>query len=493
MSVIKFGTDGWRAGIAEEYTFENVRYCAQGTADYLIAAGLAPQGMVIGCDLRFRSEDFARAVAEVLAGNGIRAYLAKAAAPTPVLSYAILPLKAAGGIWITASHNPASDNGFKLRSSYAGAAAPETLAQVEERINAAQIQSRINKLDYDQGIKVGLIQLIDPIEPYLEQLARLIDTRPIIEAGLRLVTDPMWGVGQGWFPKLLGGGQALIHPTVHENQNLSRGKTLVHEIHGERNPLFPRMKRPEPIEENLQDLLQTVREWHGDAGLATDGDADRVGFVSEKGVFINQLQVYALLAFYLLEVRQFRGPLVKTISTTVMANKLAARYGVEVYETGVGFKYVAPEMLRVDAILGGEESGGFAFRGHIPERDGLLAGLYLLDLMVKMNMSPSKLLEHIFSLVGPHYYERIDRRLTPEERPAVMARVDGAAPTALAGLKVNEIDKRDGYRYCLEDGGWVLIRFSGTEPVFRVYCETTYEDKVGDLLAEGLKLAGLPA
>ncbi len=476
MSVIKFGTDGWRAGIAEDYTFENVRYCAQGTADYLIAAGLAPRGMVVGYDLRFRSEDFARAVAEVLAGNGVRAYLAKAAAPTPVLSYAILPLKAAGGIWITASHNPASDNGYKLRSSYAGAAAPETLAQVEERIRAAQAQARINRLDYDEGVRKGLIQLIDPVEPYLEQLVRLIDTKPIVEAGLRLVTDPMWGVGQGWFPKLLAGGS-----------------TVVHEIHGERNPLFPRMKRPEPIEENLQDLLQTVREWRGDAGLATDGDADRVGFVSEKGVFINQLQVYALLAFYLLEVRQFRGPLVKTISSTVMANKLAARYGVPVYETGVGFKYVAPEMMRVNALLGGEESGGFAFRGHIPERDGILAGLYLLDLMVKMNMSPSELLEHLFSLVGAHYYERVDRRLAPEEKPSVMARVDSAAPRTLAGLKVTEIDRRDGYRYCLEDGGWVLIRFSGTEPVIRVYCETTHEDKVGDLLADGLKLAGLPA
>jgi phosphomannomutase len=475
MAAIKFGTDGWRAGIAEDYTFENVRYCAQGTADHLLAQGLAPRGMVVGYDLRFRSEDFAQAVAEVLAGNGIRAYLARAAAPTPVLSYAILPLKAAGGIWITASHNPASDNGYKLRSSYAGAAAPETLSQVEEQIQAAQAQSRINRLDYDEGLKKGLIQLIDPVEPYLEQLARLIDTKPIIEAGLRVVVDPMWGVGQGWFPKLLAGGS-----------------TVVREIHGERNPLFPRMKRPEPIEENLQDLLQTVREWHGDVGLAADGDADRVGFVSEKGVFINQLQVYALLAFYLLEVRRFRGPLVKTISTTVMANKLAARYGVKVYETGVGFKYVAPEMLRVDAILGGEESGGFAFRGHIPERDGLLAGLYLLDLMVKMNMSPGKLLEHIFSLVGAHYYERIDRRMTPEEKPAVMARVEGAKPKALAGLAVKEIDKRDGYRYCLEDGGWVLIRFSGTEPVFRVYCETTHKDKVGDLLAEGLKLAGLP-
>jgi phosphomannomutase len=475
MTQIKFGTDGWRASIAEDYTFENVRYCAQGTADYLVAEGLAPRGMVVGYDMRFRSEDFARAVAEVLAGNGVRAYLANVAAPTPVLSYAILPLKAAGGIWITASHNPASDNGYKLRSHYGGAAAPETLTQVEQRIAAAQQEGRIRRLDYDRALRQGLIQEFDPAPAYLEQLARMVELKPLIEAGLKVVADPMWGVGQGWFPRLLAGG-----------------KTVVREIHGERNPLFPRMKRPEPIEENLQDLMETVVAWGGDVGLATDGDADRVGLVNEKGIFVNQLQVYALLAFYLLEVRQMRGPLVRTISTTVMANKLAARYGVPVYETGVGFKYVAPEMLRVDAILGGEESGGFAFRGHIPERDGILAGLFLLDLMVKMGKSPSQLLEHIFSLVGAHYYDRVDRQMTPEEKPEVLERVRRAKPEALAGLKVLKIDTREGFRFLLEGDNWLLIRFSGTEPVIRVYCETTHPDKVQALLAEGLRLAGLP-
>ncbi|HHX64697.1 MAG TPA: phosphoglucomutase/phosphomannomutase family protein [Chloroflexi bacterium] len=476
MAKIKFGTDGWRAGIAEDYTFENVRYCAQGTADYIVAEGLAEQGMIVGYDTRFRSEDFARAVAEVLAGNGVRVYLADRAAPTPVLSYAILPYRTGGGIWITASHNPPTDNGYKLRSSYAGAAAPETLALVEERIGAAQESGRVKHTDYDRAVKEGLIQIIDPQEPYLEHLHELIDVQPIKDAGLRVVADPMWGVGQGWFPRILGGG-----------------KTQLNEIHGHRNPVFPEMQRPEPIVENLQTLLRTVPEWNAAAGVAFDGDADRVGFVSEQGVFINQLQVYALLAYYLLDVRGQRGPLVRTVSTTVMANKLAARYGVDVYETGVGFKYVAPEMIRVDALIGGEESGGFAFRGHMPERDGLLAGLYLLDLMVQTGVSPSGLLERIFELVGAHYYDRIDRRMTPEQRPEVLARVAAARPDSLAGLKVNEIDDRDGYRYVLEDGGWMLVRFSGTEPVIRVYCETTHEDKVQDLLAEGLALAGLSA
>lgn len=471
---IRFGTDGWRGAIAEDYTFENVRYCAQGTADYLLEDGLAAQGMVVGYDMRFRSEDFAKAVAEILAGNGVRVYLANKAAPTPVLSYAILPYKAAGGIWITASHNPPSDNGYKLRSSYAGAAAPETLARVERYIAAAQASERALRMDYDQAVRQGLIQVIDPDEPYLEQIARLIDVRPLQAAGWRIVADPMWGVGQGWFSRLLNGGQ-----------------TVVREIHAERNPLFPRMRRPEPIEENLQDLFAEVRAWNAHFGLATDGDADRVGLVNEKGDLVNQLEVYALLAYYLLEVRGLRGPLVRTISSTAMANKLAARYGVPVYETAVGFKYVAPEMLRVKALMGGEESGGFAFTGHIPERDGILAGLYLFDLFVRENKTPSQMMAHIFSLVGEHYYDRVDRRMPPEKRSEVVERLRAARPTALAGLPVREVDTRDGFRYVLEGGDWVLIRLSGTEPVIRIYCETTRADKVQPLLEEGLALAGL--
>jgi alpha-D-glucose phosphate-specific phosphoglucomutase len=473
-SVIKFGTDGWRAGIAEDYTFENVRYCAQGTADYLLESGLAPRGMVVGYDMRFRSEDFAAAVAEVLAGNGIPVYLVNKPAPTPVLSYAILPYKAAGGIWITASHNPSSDNGYKLRSEYAGAAAPEVLTAVEGNIAKAQAREKVERLDYDRAVREGQVQVIDADGPYIEQLARLIDTGPITEAGLRIAVDPMWGVGQGWFPRLLGGGA-----------------TEIKEIHNQRNPLFPGMKRPEPIEENLHDLLQIIPEWGAQAGVANDGDADRVGFASEKGQFINQLQVYALLAYYLLEVRGLRGPLVRTVSSSVMANKLGKRYGVPVYETGVGFKYVAPKMIEVDAMMGGEESGGFAFGGHIPERDGIVAGLYLLDLMVKTGKTPSQLIDEIYALIGAHYYDRIDRRMPPGEQPAVQARVKAAKPESLAGIPVVEIDLRDGFRYVLEDEGWVLIRFSGTEPVIRVYCETTHEDRLQDLLNEGLKIAGL--
>jgi phosphomannomutase len=474
MNTIKFGTDGWRASIADDYTFENVRYCAQGTAENLIAQGFGGQGMVVGYDMRFRSEDFARSVAEVLAGNGVRAFVAKVAAPTPVLSFSITTLKAGGGVWITASHNPATDNGYKLRSSYAGAAAPDVLVDVEKRIAASQVRGQVKRMPYDQALHQGLVQEFDATEPYLEQIHRLVDVKPICAAGLDIMVDPMWGVGQGWFPKLLGGGL-----------------TKVSEIHAERNPLFPRMKRPEPIDDNLQDLFVAIRQHKASVGLATDGDADRVGFASEQGVFINQLQVYALLALYLLEVRGLRGPLVKTLSTTVMANKLGEVYGVDVLETQVGFKFVAPEMLRVDALMGGEESGGFAFRGHIPERDGILAGLYLVDLMVKLNKTPSQLIDHLFSIVGAHYYDRVDRPLTGGVKEQIYQMVSAARPSQLAGLKVLGVDTEGGFRYRLEHGDWVLIRFSGTEDVIRVYCETTRQDKIVSLLDAGLQLAGL--
>ena len=473
---IVFGTDGWRGSVAEDYTFESVRYCAQGTADYLIAEGLADRGMIIGYDMRFRSEDFAQAVAEVLAGNGIKAYLADHPAPTPVLSASIIPHQAAGGIWITASHNPPTDNGFKLRSSYGGAAAPETLRLVEDRIVAAQEGDGVKTLEFDRAQNEGLIELFDPDTGYTEGILKLVDIQPIRNAGFRVLADPMWGVGIGWFDRLLSGGS-----------------TIVREIHSERNPLFPGMRRPEPIDENLQGLLTEIPVWGADVGLALDGDADRVGMASEGGIFVNQLQVYALLAFYLLEVRGMRGPLVRTISTTVMANKLAQRYGVPVYETGVGFKYVAPEMMRVNAIMGGEESGGFAFANHIPERDGIVAGLFLLDLMVQMNMKPSELIDHIYSLVGAHYYDRVDRQLDPERKAEIRAMVSAAQPESIAGLAVTETLTVDGFQFRLEDGGWMLIRFSGTEPVIRVYCETTHQDKVQDILAAGLSMAGLEA
>ncbi len=468
---IVFGTDGWRGVIADDYTFENVRRCAHGMAQYLIATKQAARGLVIGYDTRFESDQFAEAVAEVIAAHGIKVHLVDRATPTPVISYAILDKKAAGAVNITASHNPPTWNGFKVRADYGGAIAPEGLKQIEALIPAAK---GIQRMAFEDARAKGLIEVFDPKPAFLKQLDTLVNIDPLRKAGLTIAIDSMWGAGFGWFRDILAGG------TTH-----------VVEIHGERNPAFPEMHNPEPIRPNVDHLMELVMREKAHLGIATDGDADRVGGSTEKGVFIDQLQMYALLALYLLEVRGQRGAIVKTLNTTSMLDALGKRFNVPVYETGVGFKYVAPKILETNAMIGGEESGGYAFHGHIPERDGIVAGLFLIDFVVQTGKTPSQLLDHLFELVGPHYYERIDTDFPEEQRTAILKRLQDAKPDEIAGFKVTGINTMDGFKYLLSDGGWLAIRFSGTEPIMRFYVETTQDNKREDVLNAGLKLAGL--
>ena len=471
MTEIRFGTDGWRGRIADDYTFDNVRRCAQGFASYLLDQGKNGAAIVVGHDRRFASEYFAAVVAEVLAANGLRVMLTQGATPTPVIAHAVVSTGAAGAVNITASHNPAWDNGFKVRDEHGGAIAPDGLAEIERRIPNLL---GVKRLAFDEALGQRAISYFDPSERYLEHLHRLIDVQPIKDAGLTVLVDVMWGNGAGWLPRILGGGH-----------------TRLIEVHAERNPLFPDMSRPEPIPPNTDAGLSKVREVGADVAIITDGDADRVGVGDEHGHFVNQLQVYALLAMYFLEVRKERGPIVKTLSTTSMLDKLGKLYGVPVYETGVGFKFVAPKMMETNALIGGEESGGYAFRGHVPERDGILAGLYFLDLMVRMGKTPVQLIEHLYSLVGAHYYDRIDKRFAAEQRESTRQRILNAKPATVGGLAVTGLDTTDGFKFGLADGGWLLIRFSGTEPILRVYCETTNGDRVQRILEDGLRIAGL--
>jgi alpha-D-glucose phosphate-specific phosphoglucomutase len=471
MTDIRFGTDGWRGRVAEDYTFDNVRRCAQGFATYMLAHGKGEETLVVGHDRRFSGEYFAAAVAEVLAANGFRVLLTDGATPTPVISYSVVAHGAAGAVNVTASHNPPTDNGFKVRDEHGGAIAPDGLVEIESLIPDIE---GVKRIPLDEALAEGTIVRFDPAPAYLEQIDRLIDVQPIKDAGLTVLVDAMWGNGAGWFPRILEGG-----------------RTRVVEIHAERNPLFPEMQRPEPIPPNVDVGLAKVREVGADVAIINDGDADRVGIGDEHGNFVNQLQVYALLAMYFLEVRGERGAIVKTLSTTSMLEKLGKIYDVPVYQTGVGFKYVAPKMLETDALIGGEESGGYAFRGHVPERDGILAGLYILDLMVRMNKTPSQLIEHLYSQVGPHYYDRIDKRFQAEDRKATRQRILDANPSTIGGLAVTGLLTTDGFKFSLADGGWLLIRFSGTEPIIRVYCETTEQDRVQPILEDGLRIAGL--
>jgi alpha-D-glucose phosphate-specific phosphoglucomutase len=468
---IGFGTDGWRGVIAEDYTFNNVRRAAQGFAAYLLEKGHQGKWVVVGHDKRFASENFAATAAEILAGNGLNVYLTDGATPTPVIAFAVVDKKACGAVNITASHNPPSDNGFKVRDEHGGAIDPEGLKRIEALIPDAAEDAK--HIPLSEGLKDGKIVMFDASEPYIANLKKLVDLEKIKEAGFTVVVDAMWGNGAGWFTRLLEGG-----------------KTQVLEIHNQRNPAFPEMKRPEPIRPNIDVGLKATVENHADVLLVTDGDADRCGIGDENGEFINQLRVFALLALYLLEIRGERGAIVKTLSTTTMLNKLGEIYGVPVYETGVGFKYVAPKMMETDAMIGGEESGGYAFRGNVPERDGILANLYFLDFMVRTGKKPTELLKMLFDKVGEHYYDRIDTPFTGD-RKSREQNILNAHPETLGGLKVVGLNTTDGFQFKLEDGGWLLVRFSGTEPIIRVYCETTHKDKVKAILQDGLKLAGI--
>ena len=471
---IRFGTDGWRAIIAEDYTFDNVRLCTRGVSQYMLNQGLAQRGLVVGYDTRFASEDFARTVAETAAGSGVNVFLCDRPAPTPVVTYNIVDRKAGGAVVITASHNPPNWNGYKYKPDYAGSASPEITSAIEELIDAAPAGEPAPSLAWSDALAKGVGQDIDPFDVYVEHVGGLLDLPALRDAGMKLVVDVMYGAGAGYVQSILGGG-----------------KTSVTEIHGERNPAFPGIRQPEPVADNLMELPRLVTETNADAGFALDGDADRFGLVDEKGRHVSPLQVFALLALYMLETRGERGPLVKSITTTRMIYRLGEIYNVPVYETPVGFKYVGPLMTQEGALIGGEESGGFGFRGHIPERDGIVSGLYILDMMVRTGRRPSELLDYLYDRVGPHFYDRSDVPLDPEKKDGLAKRMGGVEPDAIGGVKVASRDSTDGYRFVLEDGSWVTIRFSGTEPLLRIYAEGKSADRVGTLLSEAKGLAGL--
>jgi alpha-D-glucose phosphate-specific phosphoglucomutase len=475
MSDIKFGTDGWRGRIAADYTFANVKRVSQGFADFLKTTGKSGR-VIVGHDRRFGAEHFAAVAAEVLAGNGFEVLLTPGPTPTPVISYSVKVNHAVAAVNITASHNPPEDCGFKVRDENGGAIPPEGLKLIEASIPAAHDAAAVHAISLAEALVTGAIRYFDPKPDYMAQVARLIDVQPIKDAGLTVVVDNMWGNGAGWLSEILGGG-----------------KTRLIEVHAERNPIFPEMSRPEPIPPNVDAGLAAGVRHNADCVCIMDGDADRCGFGDEHGHFIDQLRVYGLLAYYLLEVRGDRGTIVKTLSTTSMLEKLGAIYGVKVVNTGVGFKYVAPAMMEHDALIGGEESGGYAFHHHVPERDGIIANLYLLDLIVRTGKKPSELLQLLFAKVGEHFYDRIDIRLTDMGRRATAkARLDtlDIRGLTLGGHAVTELVTIDGYKFVMDDGGWLLIRFSGTEPLLRVYTETTDAAAVAGILADGRAITG---
>ena len=480
---IHFGTDGWRAVISDTFTFHNLRLVSQAIADairsnawnngYPVGDHVDADKMVVGFDTRFLSDRYAVDVARVLAANGYTVYLAQADAPTPAISYTVKKLGAIGGVMITASHNAPRYNGIKLKAAYGGSATSEQCRRVEVYLNDNEERGRgPNLMDYENARSMGLIKRFNPLPDYYDHLRSLIDFDIIADKPQRVVVDPMYGSGRGVIKGILKGTGCEVK-----------------EIRGEMNPGFGGV-HPEPIGQHLGVLAAAISTHMGDFGLATDGDADRIGAMDERCNFVDPHKIMALTFKHLVEKRGWRGPVVRTVSTTRMIDRLALEYDLPVYETPVGFNYIAEHMLREDILVGGEESGGISFRGHIPEGDGTLMGLMLIEMVASSGGSLYDLVDELVQSVGPAFYERKDMRLNrPVSKQRMKDHLLNNSPTSIGGEKVIEIQTTDGVKYILSDDSWLLIRPSGTEPVLRVYAEGRDQEMVTALLAYGEHIA----
>ncbi len=479
-TTIVFGTDGWRARIADEFTFENVRRCADGVARYVVDRGEAAKGVVIAYDRRFASEHFAMAAAEVLLAHDIGVAFAVHAVPTQMSSFEVVERGASAGIVITASHNPWVDNGFKVKAPTGAAAGADILGVIEARL-AVNGGIGIDRRPFADAEAAGLVERFDPYEGYERFVRTTLDLDALRAADASILVDPMWGAGSGWISRLLAGG-----------------KIRVNEIHQERNPFFGGVN-PEPIRPNVNEALSILAGGGYDLGLLLDGDADRAGAADERGTFIHQLQVTGLLMYYMAEHRGLREPVVISINNTSMAERLGERYGIETYETPVGFKFIGPKMIETGAMMGAEESGGFGFGMHLPERDGVYADLLLLDLFLRERAAGrwpvSRAIAAFHEIAGPSWYRRIDvhveRAAYPETKRRLLVDIREQAPTQLAGHAVARtlpLETNDGFKFWIDDGSWLLVRASGTEPLVRVYTEATSEAIQDGLLDAGERL-----
>jgi phosphomannomutase len=429
--------------------------------------------MIVGFDTRFLSDRYAIDLARVLAANGYKVQLSQADCPTPAISYMVKQLHATGGVMITASHNAPRYNGVKLKAAYGGSASREQCRRVEVYLNDNEERGRgPNLMDYDQARQAGFIQRLNPIPAYSEHLRSLINFDAIAENPPQVVVDSMHGSGRGVIRGILQGTGCEVR-----------------EIRGEMNPGFGGV-HPEPIDRYLGALAGAVSTGMGQLGLATDGDADRTGAMDERGSFVDPHRIMALALDHLVKTRGWRGPVVRTVSTTRMIDRLASRHNLPVYETPVGFNHIADYMLREDVLIGGEESGGISFRGHIPEGDGILMGLLLIEIVAMSGASLSELVEALHKEVGPAFYRRSDLRLRfPVAKDRMTQRLTEEAPARIGDQGIREIRTIDGVKYILADDSWLLIRPSGTEPVLRVYAEGRTPEMVKAMLDYGEKVA----
>ncbi|WP_338824607.1 Phosphoglucomutase [Moorella humiferrea] len=464
---IKFGTDGWRAVIAEEFTFANVRLVTQAVANYLRNARGTGE-VIIGYDNRFLAPEFAAAVAEVLAGNGFTVYLPERAVPTPVTAWAVKKYRALGAVMLTASHNPPVYAGFKFIPDYAGPAVPAITAAIENEIAAVTGKEKIDSIELGRARQRGLIKELDPREDYLTYLEGIIDVDAIKKARLKVVVDPLYGAGIDYLDEFL-----------------QRAGCQVHTIHNHRDPLFGG-GLPDPGVNGLKDLAWQVRDTGAEVGLALDGDADRFGVVDGDGTFLTANEVLYLVLAHLLEYRRFRGPVARTVATTHNLDRLAAAHDLRVIETPVGFKYIGEALRMHQCILGGEESGGLSIRGHIPEKDGILATALVAELLAVTGRGLKNILLDLQRRYGRLVSRRLDLEVTPEVKDRILNQLPSLSPAKIGGVPVTGRLTVDGVKFLLEDGSWVLLRPSGTEPLLRLYVEAPDEGRL-QLLQEDMR------
>jgi alpha-D-glucose phosphate-specific phosphoglucomutase len=492
---IKFGTDGWRAVIAEGFTFENVRRVAQATADYWNSvaavcdrregdAHRAPLQAMVGYDNRFLSEVYAKLVCEVLAANGLRVLVPPESAPTPAVSYAVRDRHLCGAVMITASHNPPSFNGYKIKAEFAGPADPEICAEIEKRID----QSPVRRVDFDEAVKAGRIEVYDPRPAHVASVKPFVDLKKIRGAGLKVVIDSMHGSGGTVLEEILAGRTRRL-----SSKRLAGGAPAlqgrVESIRSNRDVLFGGVN-PEPIGKNLGALCAAVKKARADIGLATDGDADRMGVVDDRGRYVSIQLVFALLLLHLVRNRGKRtGAVVKSANCTVLIDRICRAHGLECVEVPVGFKYICAKMRESDVLLGGEESGGMGFQGHLPERDGILANLILLEMLATTKRSVTRLLSDLQQEFGRSAYDRIDMQYPLEKRGELIETLRRDPPGDLLGSPLAAMKDFDGVKYIAKDESWLMFRASGTEPIVRIYSEAASAARVKRLLDYGRRLA----
>ena len=465
---IKFGTEGWRAVMAETFTAENVRIVTQAIADHLLERRVvAGRPVVVGYDTRFLSDYFARAVCEVLAGNRIASLLSHGSVPTCAVSRAVVAKRLPIGIMVTASHNPGIYNGIKIKESYGGSATTDTVASIERRIG----QTSVKRAPFDAALDGGLIRREELLSTFLRGIRSFVNIPLIRRSSFRVIVDSMHGAGGGIIEGLLEGGRCRVET-----------------LHAEPDPCFGG-RSPEPIASNLRELMTMIRRRRADLGIANDGDADRLGIIGPGGVWLNPGQVMCVLLMHLVKTRGAKGAVVKTVSNTTMINRVADAMGLRLIEVPVGFKHVVKLMLEGNVMIGGEESGGIGVHGYLPERDGIMNGLLVLEAMAMRKQKLSTIFVELERAYGHWYYGRRDLHLDLAHVEKTFARLESSPPDRMAGVPVEQVNRLDGVKLIGRDESWLLFRRSGTEPIVRIYAETPKKTQLLRLLDFGVKIA----